>query len=94
MQLPSASQSLPLLTCSGEKFQAFLAPDSFHSFMVDGDAFIPKHGGHHPVSGSTVVGIEPDDLRADIIFIATFHRFMPAAVEKNIDSSHKDQANW
>ena len=62
------------------KFQAFFPPDSFHTFMVDQDSFIPKHVGNHPVSDSAVIGNQPDDCCTDLVFVAACHRFIPETV--------------
>ena len=62
------------------QFQAFLTPDSFHTFVVDQNAFIPKHIGNHPIPDSTVIGNQSDDRGMDLVFTSAFHRFIPVTV--------------
>ena len=62
------------------QFQAFLTPDSFHTFMVDEDSFVPKHIGNHPIPDATVIGYQPDDRCTDLVFVAAFYRFIPVTI--------------
>ena len=62
------------------QLQTFFPPDSFYTFVVDQNAFIPKHTGNHPIPDPPVIGNQPDDRCMDLIFVAAFHRFIPATV--------------
>ena len=55
-------------------------PDSFYTFMVDQDSFVPKHIGNHSVSDSAVIGNQSDDCCTDLAFVAAFYRFIPETV--------------
>ena len=62
------------------QLQTFFPPDSFYTFVVDPDAFIPKHIGNHPIPDSSVIGNQSDDRGSDLIFVAVFNRLIPATV--------------
>ena len=62
------------------KLQAFFPPDSFNTLMVDQNPFISKHISNHPIPDSSVICNQSDDRSTDFIFIAAFHRFIPATV--------------
>jgi hypothetical protein len=52
------------------QFQAFLTPDTFHSFIVGQDSFISKHIGNHPTLNPTVISSQPNNRCTDLVFIA------------------------
>jgi hypothetical protein len=60
--------------------QTFFPPDSFYTFVVDPDAFIPKHIGNHPIPNSTVIGNQLDDRGSYLAFVAAFNRFIKVTV--------------
>ena len=62
------------------KLQAFFPPDSFHTFMIDQNPFIPKHISNHPIPDSSIIGNQSDDLGSDLIFVAALHRFITATI--------------
>ena len=62
------------------QLQTFFPPDSFYTFVVDQNAFIPKHIGNHPIPDSTVIGNQSDDRGMDLVFVSSLHRLIPATV--------------